>query len=87
MVTPHAGEAICGSPTPLDFAIHAKWGNHSRNLLVTTADMKIVVWRVEAENRKLYPSFCDTGKRKRCNQCVVCAEIINLNIPMTTHVI
>ncbi|XP_024356612.1 cilia- and flagella-associated protein 52 isoform X2 [Physcomitrium patens] len=65
------GEAICGSPTPVDYAIAAKWANLTRNTLITTADMKINVWEVDAENRKLYPSICDTGKRKRVNQCVV----------------
>jgi hypothetical protein len=66
-----AGEAICGSPTPLDYAICAKWANHTNHILVTAADTKINIWQVDADNRKLHPESCDVGKRKRVNQCVV----------------
>ena len=65
------GEAVCGSPTPLDCALSCTWGNKSRGLLVTTGVLKLNVWAVNDATRKLLSSSCDVGRKKRTNQCVV----------------
>jgi hypothetical protein len=77
------GEAVCGSPTPLDCALSCTWGNKSRGLLVTTGVLKINVWTVNDATRKLLPSSCDVGRKKRTNQCVVRVSTLDNAIGIT----
>ncbi|CAK9207947.1 unnamed protein product [Sphagnum troendelagicum] len=68
------GEAVCGSPTPLDCAIALRWASKTRSILVTTGVRTINVWSVDDKSRKLIPEQCDVGRKKRTNQCVIIDE-------------
>jgi hypothetical protein len=73
------GEAVCGSPTPLDCAIALRWASKTRSILVTTGVKIINVWSVDDKSRKLIPEQCDVGRKKRTNQCVVTPSSSSLN--------
>ncbi|KAJ7534687.1 hypothetical protein O6H91_13G105400 [Diphasiastrum complanatum] len=65
------GRAVCGSPTPFDYAQSVCFFNTTSTKLVTAGSSKLNVWDFDNQNRKVRPSDCHLGHIKRVLQTIV----------------
>ncbi|XP_053552817.1 cilia- and flagella-associated protein 52 [Bombina bombina] len=70
-------EAICGNPASSVSSGHAltlAFSNASDNIFMTGGNGTLRVWEVDAPNRKMRPTECQTGQLKRVVTCIAVAE-------------
>ncbi|XP_024535234.1 cilia- and flagella-associated protein 52 [Selaginella moellendorffii] len=66
-----SGKAVCGSPTPIDYAQCVCFFNCTSTKLVTAASAKLTIWEFDEGNRQLRPYDCQLGKIRRVLQTIV----------------
>eukprot|EP01018_Ginkgo_biloba_P019201 Gb_06628 [translate_table: standard] len=65
------GQAVCGSPMPVEHAEAVKFFNTRQDKLVTAGGYKLLVWDFDALNHQLRPEECLFGKLRRVMQTLV----------------
>eukprot|EP00741_Cyanophora_paradoxa_P003430 tig00000704_g3333.t1 len=59
------GQAICGNPAANDNVLVVKWFNNRDDALVTAGNYSLRVWDFDLENRKVRPTDCNLGRKRR----------------------